>query len=454
MRAAAYLSLRQGLGVSISFGGILLLTRAIGPESYGLYAVAMGIFYFLLSVLLWGVEVYLVRREGEEREEIYHQAFTLLLLLGFGGTLLAVSAIPLLQSWVRLEGFAPVALAVLCSLPVTLLTKVPLARLERALDYRKVATIELACLAAYYLSALPLAFAGFGVTAPIVGWWVQQSLMLILLYPAARYLPRLHWDTALVKQMIAYGLSFSASLWVWQLRDLINPLVVGRYLGPEAAAYVDLATRFVKGLSFVKEAMWRLSIAALARIQNDKPRLVRAVTEGIKLQLLAQGPLLVGFGWVAIWMLPFISGAEWRPVMEVYPFIALSYLANAVFNLHSSALYVLRRNLDVVVFHSVHVALFAGSAFLLVPRLGLVGYGLAEVVALASYAVIHACFARRVGVPSYWLAGLWWVAAAMALFVYELGWWAALGLVVAALWPQTWRELSGYARSMWKVREA
>lgn len=133
---------------------------------------------------------------------------------------------------------------------------------------------------------------------------MQQAFLSISLYLAARYLPRLRWDTGSSARMIRYGLGFSASLWVYQARELVNPLIVGRYLGAEAAGYVALAIRFARGLSFVKEAMWRISIAALARVQGDRPRLVRAVGEGMKLQIMAQAPLLVGFAWVSIWILP------------------------------------------------------------------------------------------------------------------------------------------------------
>lgn len=454
MRGGAYLVLRQGLGIAINFGGIVLLTRTIGPESYGIYAVALGIFLFLQNVSLWGIEVYLVRREGEDRVECYHQAFTFLLLLGGAGTALAVLGLPLLQRWMQMEGFGPVALALFCSLPVVLLGKVPLARLERALDYRRVAMFELSGLFAYYLAALPLAFAGTGVTAPIAGWWVQQVLLLVLYYFGARYVPRLHWDSAEVRDMVRYGLSFSASIWVWSARNLVNPLVVGRYLGPEAAAYVELAIRFARALSFVKEATWRLSIAALRRIQEDRSRLLRAVTEGMKLQVVALGPLLAGFSFVAVWFLPITMGSKWLPVVEIFPFIALGYLVNAAFNLHASALYVLRRNFEVVIFHLVHIILFAGTAFVLVPSLGLVGYGWAEMVALSSYAVIHYYFSREVGVPDYQLAGVWIAAFALSLFVHGLGWWALVGVVVVALWPRTWREIGGYARTMWKAKEA
>lgn len=454
MRGGAYLSFRQGLGVTINFGGILLLTREIGPESYGVYAVALGIFMFLLNVALWGVNVYLVRREGEEDgDETYHQAFTLLLLLGAASTALAVLAIPLIEGWVRIEGFAPAALALFLSLPVAVLAKVPLARLERALDYKRVAMIELSGMGAYYVAALPLAYAGFGVSAPVAGWWIQQVFLFASLYLAARYLPRLRWDTGSSARMIRYGLGFSASLWVYQARELVNPLIVGRYLGAEAAGYVALAIRFARGLSFVKEAMWRISIAALARVQGDRGRLVRAVGEGMKLQILAQAPLLVGFAWVSVWILPPAFGDEWRPVAEIYPFIALGFLVNAVFSLHSSALYVLRENFKVVVFHAVHIALFAGTALVLVPEMGLIGYGLAEIAALAGYAIVHFYFAREIGTPAYGVVAAWTAAFALALFVHQLGWWAALGLVAVALWPRTWREVIGYAKSMQEARK-
>lgn len=55
-------------------------------------------------------------------------------------------------------------------------------------------------------------------------------------------------------------------------------------------------------------------------------------------------------------------------MLQVYPFIAVGYLANTMFSLHSSALYVLKGNWRVTSFHLAHVVLFAGSALLLVPQ--------------------------------------------------------------------------------------
>ncbi len=46
LRGGAYMVIRHGVGVGIAFGGMLLLTRLIGPTAYGLYTTAAGIAFF------------------------------------------------------------------------------------------------------------------------------------------------------------------------------------------------------------------------------------------------------------------------------------------------------------------------------------------------------------------------------------------------------------------------
>src|SRR5438132_10092347 len=47
IRGGAYLALRYGLGVFVSLGNMLVMTRWIGPHPYGLFVTAIGIVAFL-----------------------------------------------------------------------------------------------------------------------------------------------------------------------------------------------------------------------------------------------------------------------------------------------------------------------------------------------------------------------------------------------------------------------
>jgi PST family polysaccharide transporter len=251
--------------------------------------------------------------------------------------------------------------------------------------------------------------------------------------------------------MVGYGLGYSVSEWAWQLRVLVNPLVVGRYAGAEAVGYVALALRLVEQLSHVVlAASWRLSVAVFARLQGDRARLIRAVTEGMSLQVMAVGPLLAGFGLVAPWIIPLLFGSQWLPVLEVYPFIAISYLSMVVFILPSSTLHVLQRNWEVAVFNLVHVGFFAGAALLLVPQLGFGGYGWAEVAALPSYILLAVWSRIRIGRLSYTRAGIWFTAWAIPLFNWQIGPWAWISVVIPMMLAATRRELLQAAAMVWR----
>jgi O-antigen/teichoic acid export membrane protein len=415
LRGGTYLILRQGLGLAISLVGVLLLTRLIGPTNYGLYAGSLGILLFLSSVARMGVDVYLIRQEGVLDDVVYHQAFGFLLVSGFGLGGLGFLASPLVVHWVGDPRFLAPLRVLLLALPLTVLSSPAVARLERALDYQKVAGLELVGQLLYYALALPLAWRGFGVWAPIAGFSLSQAWGVGASYGLARYLPRLFWSPNLLREMLGYGLGYSVSSWAFKLRTLVNPLIVGPYLGAEGVGYVALASRFVETLGFVNTASYRISVAALAKVQQDLTRMRRAVEEGMVLQVMALGPLLAGFALLAPWLVPRLFGDQWSPVLIVFPFIALRFLVGAMFTLHTSVLYVFRRNWAMIICNSVHTGLLAGAALLLVPRLGLVGYGWAEVATFVDLLLIH-FYSARILRFSYTQARRWVLAFVPPLF--------------------------------------
>ncbi len=439
----------------LSIATMLLITRSIGPEQYGIFAASYGIAVFLQNFGHLGIGIYLVRQEETETSpshNLFHQAFTLFLVLGIVMITIAGFAAPQIESWSRIRGMTPVLqLLLLFSMPA-LLSQVPMAKLERDLQFKQVAWVELLGQVLYFIVALALAMNHAGAWAPAIGWCAQQFQSMVLLLVCARYVPKLTWNPKIIRDMLGYSVGISASSWVWYLQSLIAPLVVGRFAGEAAVGYVALATRLVDVLSFAKNATYRISISALAKVQGDSDRLRRAVTEGMGLQVLALGPLLVGASWLGPILLPMFFGPEWSPVMSVYPFIALCSLSNALFNLHSSVLYVLKKPWDVTAFHAAYVILYAGLAMLLVPQFQDVGYGMAGACAIVTYWIIHLALVRAIGSPDYGMALLWWAGFSIALFQATLGWWVAIGLFGVLMMPQTRQCIMGYVHMMQRFK--
>jgi O-antigen/teichoic acid export membrane protein len=419
LQGGAFLAIRQGTGILLSLVGVFVVTRVIGPDQYGLYAAGFGLVSFLSGIGTWGLDVYLLRKSVEPEPKEYNQAFTLLLVAGvLLGLCLWVGHQCIADNLLKLPKLGNLLGAMALGLPLNLLTLPAVVRLDRDLNFKRVALNELAAQLSYYILAVPIALHGGGAWAPVSGYLAQQLVSTALMYSASRWRPALHWEPKLIKDMLSYGFSYSSSLWIWQLRTLVNPILVGRLAGAEAVAFVALSIRFAEMLAFVKDATWRIAMATFAKLGEEPERLSRSIEEGMYLQVLAVGMPLVGFALAAPLMVGTIFGQHWLPVLAIYPFVAISYLTNALFNLHSSVLYLLRKNFKVAWFHVLHIGLFAGSALVLIPRIGYIGYGWAEICALASYPLIHLFIAGVVGSPNY-RAPLLWYFALLSILVFS-----------------------------------
>ena len=68
----------------------------------------------------------------------------------------------------------------------------------------------------------------------------------ILISRAAGNWRHLAWDRGEAMRLLKFGMENGASLWVWQLRTLVNPLLIAKSLGVEAAGIVALGIRVIE----------------------------------------------------------------------------------------------------------------------------------------------------------------------------------------------------------------
>jgi O-antigen/teichoic acid export membrane protein len=413
-RSGLYLTARYGLSILVSIGNMFLLTRWIGPHAYGLFVTAVGLTTVLGSLTRFGVDTYLVRCEPPPQRAQYNVAFTLILINSFALAALGLLCVPLLKIWYAGDEFTAPYLVLLITVPLTGVAGLPMAKLERDLDFHAVAGIELGGQVLAFAVAAILAWRGFGVWAPVTGLFCWQVFALAAACIAARFSPGIALRRQEARRMLTFGLGFASSMRMWQLRSLVNPLLVGRFAGAEGVALVALALRVAEGIGFLRTAAGRLAIAALGRLRDDRDSLRRALERALQLQVVILGPLLCLFALCGPWLVPRVMGARWTGVLGIYPFVAIGVLLSSVFNLQASALFVIGEQWAVLKAFSCHVGLLALTTFLLLPRLGIVAYGWAELIACAGYYFIHSALSTAAPI-SYRKVARW-----LALFISML----------------------------------
>jgi O-antigen/teichoic acid export membrane protein len=449
-RSGVVLIVRQGLLMAFSIIGVLVKTRIIGPTDYGIYSSAASIHGFIAGIFGLGMEAYLIRGASDLSDRDCNIASTFLLTVGICCGIAEAILISAFGNRIGLSRAIPVA----ALLPIQLISTPAAARLDRKFLYHRAVTVDLVGVVTYYVLTVSLAFAGWGAWALATGWAAQTAVNSFGYHVAARWCPRPTIAGHALRKMIAYSISFSASNWIWQARSLVNPIIVGNLLGIEAVGIVSLAQRLVGLLSFTQPIVWRVAMAAFARIQNEPRKLARAIEDGMELQALAIGPPLVIFAVFGRDLTGIIFGARWLPAFDVFPYLALASFGIAMFTLHSSALAVYMRNLDVVAFNTVNLVILAVSTYFLVPVLGAKAIGVADVVALSSLVLLDLSFRRRIGPISYLNALPIILGVALALLLSGLSRLSALLPLVALAWPGTWTRLLGHFHSVLKKRES
>jgi O-antigen/teichoic acid export membrane protein len=462
IKGGVYLTLRRGVSAALSLVGMLFLTRIVGPENYGLFNASLAVYNYVQSLGLMGTNAYLIREQREDETTIFHLAFWWLLVFGTALTLLCSALVALMgHFWVRTEGFIPVSLLMLANVPLGLIAFVPQSLAEKQLNYRTVAVVEITAQALYYAASIPLAWYGYGVWALVAGFWVNQLTLTVGYFMSMRYRPRWYFNRHGLEHMLRYSFSQALAGWVYKLRDLAPSFLLLPLAGKEVTGYFALARRFLVILSFAYETAGRLAVPTFSRVQNDAPRLLRALTEAMQLQILMVGIVFVGFQLVAPLILPKILGEKWdfEYILTAFTVLGITTTLASLFSIQGWALFV--KSYNWLVFRAnasgaASMFIFAYLALSLSPeRSYLVAFCLAELVSfLPVFWIQHHGVRKHIGRVEYRLSVVWLIAVVCALLAPWWGWW--LYLIAAALLaqPASLRQMRELYRTLRAIRGA
>jgi PST family polysaccharide transporter len=387
---------RQLLGIIFSTAGMLITTRLLGPQKYGQFIIISGLTGYAILVAKMGLDAYLIRYTGQLGKGPIGVAQTLYLVIALLLFAVCIAFGSLAALWYEDASLRDLFWGYAIVPPVTVITAAPMALLDRQLAYRQVARIELSAQLLSLAVSIPIVWFTASVWGLIAGAFVQSVVALFSSWHSSRMEFDPQWDWGEARAQLAFSFGYGASNWIWQLRDLVNPLCVGKLLGSEAVGYVAVAVRLGLMVGFAKNAISRVYLSFLARIANDREAMKEAVETGLNHQVLMLVVSYVVFLSLAPELIRNFIGVKWLPVLTVFPFIAVGHIINAGFSLHSSGLYVIGRTRDVFLLNSLNVALFIPFAWYFMTVSGKIsGFGWAEVAAFPSYLVIRQALRRH-----------------------------------------------------------
>lgn len=321
--AVLWLISGTGLKILIQLVQTIILARLLTPKDFGLMGAALIIVKFIEQYPI-GIGPAIVQLPTLETRHL-RTGFTLSLILGLLiGAILWLLA-PLFSILVANEQTIPILRFIAFTFPVRSIGTVAEALMERELKFRWLSAIQVFSYAiGYGIVGITLALLNFGVWALVYAYTVQIILrsLLPMLLQAHPKLPLL--EPKATKTLLSLSGGFMITNFLEYLALQGDYIIVSRGLGLEALGLYTKAYHLMNlPAATMGQALNRVLFATLAKVQNERERLIRAYRRNVAIVALTILPLSLVMCVLAPEIILVLLGSQWTEVILPFQILAL-----------------------------------------------------------------------------------------------------------------------------------
>ena len=306
----------------VSWASTLIVVRYVSPADYGLNAMLESPMILMMVVSTLGLETALVQTSKVELAAL-RSAFGFLLVLDSALFLLYFFGSSLIAAYFgepRLDELARVLAFLFLLIPFRV---VPNALLDRRLEFKLRAQVELVASVAAAAITLILAYFGAGVWALILGVVLSRALQTVILIVVRPWFVMPSFRFGQVWEMVSLGSVVTIAGIIAMLSDQLPSLIGGRKLGAEAIGVFALGAQLAtiplaKGMPILNQTL----LPAFAKFQSDRTAASYYLQKLLGITAVVFFPLLVGMAAVAWIVVPTVFGPNWSGA--VLPLTAMS----------------------------------------------------------------------------------------------------------------------------------
>lgn len=314
----------------ITWTSTFLVVRLLDPTDYGLFAMSQVVVTALAFLNGASFATSLVQANHVDERRI-GQVFGMLLLANF--TLAAVQFLlapgaaeyfgePIVADMLRLQAI------IFLTVPFTAL---PAEWLARSLDFRKAGQVNMGSAVIGALTALVLAWLGWGVWALIyagLAIFVSRAVGLMI---AAKLWVRPIFDPRGAMDLFTFGGTLTLCQLFWIIQSQSDVVIAGRLLDTHdlglytQALFLTLIVtgRFIPPINEV-------ALAAYSELHRAKKPLAPYFLKTVRLVMMVCAPVYIGLALTAEDAIPVLMGEKWTGIVPVVAGLALTMPAFAL----------------------------------------------------------------------------------------------------------------------------
>lgn len=399
---ALYLMIANAASAFLGFAFWIVVTRSYPIEDVGLASAIIAAVGFLVALSHLGLGLGLIRflpHSGKNASLMINTVFSVGMLASIATALIFIAGLRFWSPDLLFVRHNPIYLAafVLFTIALTLFTLTGQAFVAKR---RAGFTLANGLIFSLLKLPLPILLAAFFHTFGIFASWGISSVVALLLSVflflprvQADYRPRFTISRNVIREIMRFSSANYLSGLLWGAPLLLLPIIVVNLLGAEPNAYFYIAWTTGSVLAMIPAAV---STSLFAEGSHEEERLAPNIRRSLKMVLILLVPavvLLLAVGDRVLLLFGASYSENAATLLRIFAIAALPLAVNTIY----FAVKRVERKLGIIVGLSAFAgAATIGLAYLLLPRMGINGAGIAWLTAQAAVALaIAANFLRK-----------------------------------------------------------
>lgn len=316
----------------VAFGGTFLLTIFLSPATFGVFYVVSAIISFLNYFSDIGLAAALIQKKEELTKEDLTTTFTIqqsLVITLVVAAFLLTSTVSSFYS-LDIQGrwlYQSLVIAFFLSS----LKTIPSILLERRLDFQKLVLPQILETLGFYVVAVALAWAGYGIISFAWAVIVRSVIGLVAIYILSPWPMHIGFSRESAKKLLRFGLPFQANSLLALVKDDLLTVALGKILTFTEVGYIGWAKKWAEiPLRLIMDSVIRVTFPAFSRLQHNIVVLGRAIEKTLFGLSASIFPISAGllFGvWPLVRIIPRYE--KWEPaLLSFYLFGVASAIAS------------------------------------------------------------------------------------------------------------------------------
>ena len=316
-----------GAGVGqqvLTFAVTAVLARLLVPTDFGLVATVAVFTGFATLFVDFGLAAALVQRTTlTERHR--SSAFWMNVAAGLGLTLLVAALAPALARFFNEPRLVALTLVLSLNFVVGSLGIVQSALLQRSMNFRRGAAIQIAAILVGGAIAIAMAVAGYGVWSLIAQLIATTAVRTTLLWASSDWRPHRIVDRDAMRELWRFSGNLAGFTAVNYWARTADNFLIGKFVGAAGLGiYRRAYNLMLLPITQISTVTARVMFPALSRIHQDTRRVKRAYLRAIGIIGLLGFPITAGLFVVARPFILTLYGPKWVAVVPILQILCVA----------------------------------------------------------------------------------------------------------------------------------